>query len=396
MKQVASETKSCRNALIADARDQIALKRQKSKTTTGPYCQARKKLLEEAIKTLLQRSGNNLDDATYGDYLWHDRRVVLADGSKLSMPDTEANQEEYPQPKSQKSGQGFPQLRVLVLVALGSGAVLNSAVAACKGKGTGEQALLRQVLSSLKPKDILLADSNFENYFNLCQLRAEGMDGVFEKNGSRNIDFRKCEQKLGKRDGLFILTRPKRPDWLPQELYEQMPERLTIRAVGTKKRIIITTLTDSDTYSTKAIIKLYVERWHVELDFRSIKTMMKMDILRCESPAMVRKEIDVHFLVYNMIRALMARAAIKIGDSPRNVSFKAAHDALQNFHVLLLQNAEGVVDELLDHMAEIIGEHEVGDRPGRREPRANKRRPKPIRRLRHTRKQARRLNEYQK
>ncbi len=175
-----------------------------------------------------------------------------------------------------------------------------------------------------------------------------------------------------------------------------MPEKLMVRAVGTKKRIVITTLTDSETYNAKAIIKLYVERWHVELDFRSIKTMMKMDILRCESPAMVRKEIDVHFLVYNMIRALMARAAIRIGDSPRKLSFKAAHDSLQNFHILLLQKAEGVVDDLLEHMAEIIGEHGVGDRPGRREPRANKRRPKPIRRLQHTRKQARRLNEYQK
>ncbi len=396
MKQVASETKTCRNALIADARDQVALQRQKNKTTTGPYCQARKKLLEEAIKILLQSAGNNLDDATGRDYFWHDRRVVLADGSKLSMPDTEANQKEYPQPKSQKKGQGFPQLRILILVALGSGAVLNSAVAACKGKGTGEQALLRQVSSSLKSGDILLADSNFENYFNLCKLRAVGMDGVFEKNGSRNIDFRECDQKLGKRDGLFVLTRPKCPDWLSQEIYEQMPEKLMVRAVGTKKRIIITTLTDSETYNAKAIIKLYVERWHVELDFRSIKTMMKMDILRCESPAMVRKEIDVHFLVYNMIRALMARAAIRIGDSPRKLSFKAAHDSLQNFHILLLQKAEGVVDDLLEHMAEIIGEHGVGDRPGRREPRANKRRPKPIRRLQHTRKQARRLNEYQK
>ena len=135
---------------------------------------------------MLQNSGDNLDDATDGDYLWHNRRVALADGSKLSMSDTEANQEEYPQPKSQKKGQGFPQLSILILVALGSGAVLNSAVAACRGKGTGGQSLLRQVSSSLKSGDILLADSNFENYFNLCQLQAKGIDGVFEKNGSRN------------------------------------------------------------------------------------------------------------------------------------------------------------------------------------------------------------------
>ena len=170
------------------------------------------------------------------------RRVVLADGSKLSMPDTEANQAEYPQPKSQKKELGFPQLRIMVLIALGSGALLDSAVAACEGKGTGEQALLRKMLPSLDAGDVLLADANFENYFPLVQLLEAGIDAVFEKNGSRKIDFRKCQEKLGKRDGLFRLERPKRPDWMTQEFYDQMPEELVVRAVGNKKRIIITTI----------------------------------------------------------------------------------------------------------------------------------------------------------
>ena len=111
MKQVASETKSCRNALIDDARDQVALGKKKNKTTTGPYCQARKRLLEEAIKSLLHTSGNNLDNGTHKAYLWHNKRVVLADGSKLSMPDTKANQAKYPQPKSQKKGAGLSSIK---------------------------------------------------------------------------------------------------------------------------------------------------------------------------------------------------------------------------------------------------------------------------------------------
>lgn len=110
MKQVASETKSCRNALIDDARDQIALGKKKNETTTGPYCKARQRLLEDAIKSLLQTSGKNLDNGTHKAYLWQNRRVVLADGSKLSMPDTEANQAEYPQPKSQKKGAGLSSI----------------------------------------------------------------------------------------------------------------------------------------------------------------------------------------------------------------------------------------------------------------------------------------------
>ena len=144
-------------------------------------------------------------------------------------------------PNHKKKGLGFPQLRIMVLIALGSGALLDSAVAACKGKGTGEQALLRQMLSSLDVSDILLADANFENCFFLVQLLEASINAVFEKNGSRNIDFRKCQEKLGKRDGLFRLVRPKRPDRMTRELYDQMPEELVVRAVGNKKRIIITT-----------------------------------------------------------------------------------------------------------------------------------------------------------
>ena len=188
---------------------------------------------------------------------------------------------------------------------------MNAAVSPCKGKGTGEQALLRSMQSDLQQGDIVLGDANFENYFVLAGQMNLGVDVVFEKNGARNVDFRTCEEKLGKRDGLFKLIRPSRPEWMTPEDYAQVPEELIVRMVGTKKRIIVTTLTDKDVYPKQEIIDLYVSRWHVELDFRSIKTMMKMDILRCGSPDMVRKEIDVHLLVYNMVRALMCRAAEK-------------------------------------------------------------------------------------
>ncbi|WP_133309481.1 IS4 family transposase [Parashewanella spongiae] len=311
MKQVASENKSCRCTLISDARDQIAIGREKNSTITGPYCKARKRLSPESIKSLLKKSGKNLDEAIQGKYLWHGRRVLLTDGSTLSMPDTHENQAQFPQPKSQKEGLGFPQLRILVLISLGSGAVIDSAVSPCKGKGTGEQALLRSMQSDLKQGDIVLGDANFENYFVLVGLMGLGVDAVFEKNGARNVDFRTCEEKLGKRDGLFKLIRPSCPEWMTPEDYAQVPEELIVRMVGTKKRIIVTTLTVKEVYPKQDIIDLYVSRWHIELDFRSIKTMMKMDILRCGSPDMVRKEIDVHLLVYNMIRALMCRAAEK-------------------------------------------------------------------------------------
>ena len=101
---------------------------------------------------------------------------------------------------------------------LGSGALLDFAVAPCEGKETGEQALLRKMLLHLRAGDILLGDANFENYFLLAQMLQAKADVVFEKNGSRIIDFRKCHQKLDSKDGLFKLKRPVKPEWMSQEL----------------------------------------------------------------------------------------------------------------------------------------------------------------------------------
>ena len=105
---------------------------------------------------------------------------------------------------------------------LGSGALLDFAVAPYEGKETGEQALLRRLLFHLRVGDILLGDANFENYFLLAMVLQAKADVVFEKNSSRIIGFRKCYQKLGSKDGLFKLKRPVKPEWMSQELYDQV------------------------------------------------------------------------------------------------------------------------------------------------------------------------------
>ena len=184
---------------------------------------------------------------------------------------------------------------------------------------------------------------------------------------------------------------------MSREYYDNwLPDELVVRVVKNKKRTIVTTLLDAEKYPRNEIIGLYQERWHVELDFRAIKNLMHMDILRCKTPAMVRKEIDVHLLVYNLIRALMARSAVRLKSKPRKISFKAAQECMQEFHVLLLQWDTCQLQRLVEYMIAITGAHKVGHRPGRQEPRAIKRRPKPYKRLQHSRVQARRLKEYQR
>ena len=210
-----------------------------------------------------------------------------------------------------------------------------------------------------------MGDANFENYFLLALLLQARADVVFEKNGARVLDFRKCYQSLGNKDGLFKLNRPVKPKWMSQELYDQMPEELVIRAVRNKTRTIVTTLLDANEYSRTEIIALYLKRWHVETDFDVIKTTMKMDMLRCKSPAMVRKEVSVNLLVYNVIRALMGRAAEHVRKTPREISFKAAQETLVSFHQTLLGASGDWLEEKIANMLEIIARHVIGNRPGR-------------------------------
>ena len=104
MRQVASDTKSCRHALIDEARDQAVNGNKLTNTQTSAYCKARQRLTESSINALLRSSGDGLDKASPESWLWKQHRVLMTDGYTLLMPDTEKNQNEYPQPSSQKKG----------------------------------------------------------------------------------------------------------------------------------------------------------------------------------------------------------------------------------------------------------------------------------------------------
>ena len=204
-----------------------------------------------------------------------------------------------------------------------------------------------------------------------------------------------CSKKLGKKDGLFVPKRPACPDWLNRTFYEQYtPEELTVRAIKTEKQVIVKTLVDETRFTRAEISTLYRKRWHVELDFRSIKTRMKMEVLRCKSPDRVRKEISVHLLAYNLLRALMARTAQMTGQTPRELSFRAAQQTLRDVHMILLLNANDL-GRIIEAMLGIMAEPIVGDRPDRIEPRAVKRRAKAYPKLQHSRAKARQLKRYQ-
>jgi hypothetical protein len=262
------------------------------------------------------------------------------------------------------------------LVCLGSGAVLNAAIGHYRGKGGDEQSLLRSIIDTLERGDLLLGDAFYATYFLLCALRERGIDAVFEQHGSRQrtTDFRRG-QRLGARDHLIVLPKPViKPDWMSQVAYEQAPQSLTVRELRTGGKTLVTTLTCSKHTDKAALRSLYRSRWHVELDLRNIKTTLGMERLSCQTPAMAIKEIWVYLLAYNLIRLMMAQAALLAHRLPRQLSFK--HTV--QIWIAWTQHANQIADgDKLDGLFALIAQQRVGNRPGRIEPRSLKRRHKP-------------------
>jgi hypothetical protein len=313
------------------------------------------------------------------------------------MPDTAANQKAFPQPGTQKAGVGFPLARLVAIISLATGVVRELALGPYQGKETGETALFRTLWDRFTIGTILLGDRYFASFFGIAPLRPRGLDGLFRMHQRRKYDFRRG-RRLGVEDHVVRWTKPKRPEWMDEAVYAQLPETLEIRELRVKVQrdgfrvdelVLVTTLLDARAYPKEELADLYLERWNVELDLRSIKSVMQMDVLRCETPAMVEKEIWMHVLAYNLIRGVMARAAAVHGKEPRCLSFKGALQALEAFREPLQWTRGAHRRQLWESMLQVIAYHEVGDRPNRVEPRAIKRRPKPHRLLNEPRQQAR-------
>jgi len=317
--------------------------------------------------------------------LLNGRPIKIGDGTTVSMPDTPANQKAYPQQPGQKEGLGFPILRLVGLISLSCGAVLDVAMAPYSGKRTGETSLLRQLFDYVHAGDILLADAIFSNYWTIALLLALGVDIVTRHRNKRKIDFR-TGRRLGRYDHIVQWYRPQRPAWMSQRLYESLPRTLSIREMKVEVRqkgfrcrhlLVTTTLLDDERYTKEDIAIAFRARWHAELDLRSIKQVMQMDVLRCKSPAMVRKEIWMHLLAYNLIRTLMAQAALAAGCYPREISFKGTLQTLVAF-AMAGWSRPWRSNAFYAAVLRAVATHRVNDRPDRIEPRAVKRRPKKL------------------
>ena len=396
--QVLSDDHSCRAVVLRVLAWRAARGLPKCSADTGAYCKARRRLPDSLLPRLVRESADRHQTHQSTDWLFHGRRVVIVDGTTASMPDTPANQQAFPQHSNQKRGCGFPIARIVVLLSLATGSVIDAAIGASKGKLTGEHAMLRSLHGRLKRGAILLADAYYSSFDEVMALKQMGVDVVMRQTANRPTDFRQGT-RLGHEDHLIEWHRHRnRWKWMSREAFARLPRvllmrelqvRVAKRGFRTREFVVVTTLLDASEYPREELAGLYRARWHAELDIRSIKQTLKMDVLRCKTPDMVRKEIWAHLLVHNLIRAAMAEAARQHNVIPPQLSLQGARQTLQAFRGELKRVPAKVAAVLSAVLVEAIAHHRVGDRPDRTEPRVVKRRPKAYPRMQVPRKLAR-------
>ena len=382
--QCLSASKSCVAAVARVLVLRVALGLPPCAAGTGAYCKARAKLPEGLLRRLALQVGTAVERQAPGAWRWHDRRVILADGFEVSMPDTPANQGAYPQLRNQEPGLGFPRMRVVVLLAFATACLIGAALGPCKGKGTGETELFRALLARLDAGDLVVADRYYCSWWIVALLVQRGVDACFRLHHLRDYDFRRG-RRLGRGDHVVRWPKPARPKWMDQATYAALPDSLEVREVrvrvdrpGCRVRqlVVATTLLEADRCSAADVADLYHRRWHAELDVRAIKQTLKMDVLSCKSPGMVRKEVWAHLLGYNLARKVLAQAALAGEVAPRQLSFAGAVQTLSAFRWLLAVGSGADGKGLLRALLLAVATHGVGNRPGRVEPREVKRRQK--------------------
>jgi hypothetical protein len=399
--QVFDPDHSCRQAVARLLAYRVTQGLRPCSPDTGGYCKARQRLPEQALHDLVRSTGKQLvDQGQQPAWLWKGRHVKIVDGTGLSAPDTKANQKEYPKRQTLPDGVGFPLIRLVVVFSLAVGTVLDAALGRFQGKGGAEIPLFRTLDDVLEPGDVVLADRLYSNFWDVARLVVQGIDVVMRMHAGRAKVWFKGRGHSTDNRRVWWRKRAKRPEWLDEAVYDAIPHWLRLRVVRVDVRprgfrarhfVLVTSLLDAQAYPAADLAALYRRRWQAELNLRSLKSVLQMDILRGQTPEMVRKEVWAHLLVYNLLRGIIMQAAVAAELRPDEISFTGA---LQTVNAFLphLRSAETPqdADAWWDIMIVSIGWKRVPDRPNRREPRAVKRRGKKFPKLRTTRQEARR------
>ena len=327
VEQVISSEGACQDVVGRHLSQRTALRLPPSSLNTGPYCKARQRLPLSLIEACVVEVADAALATLPAHARWRGRNIKLIDGTTVSMPDTASLQAAFPQSRVQQPGVGFPIARIVGLISLNSGCVSDWTVEPCQGEGTSEPQQLWRLLDRLERGELVLADRVYCSYFLLAALQQRGIDFVMREHTQRKNDPLRSVV-LGPNERLITWDRPVRPSWMDEATYIALPATLSLREVRDGNRLLVTSLRNTQEVPGDEIGWLYTQRWHIELDFRAIKCVMQMDVLRCKTPDMARKEIAAHLLGYNLIRAVMGEAAAPEALKLRRLSFAAARRAV--------------------------------------------------------------------
>ena len=371
--QVLLRGASCRWALARLQADAVAQGRQPSGDSTSAYCQARVALPLAWLQALFAALARWFEPRTKDQ--WCSRTVRLIDGSGFSMPDTAENRQRWSYAGGQKPGCGFPTGKLVGLFCLHTGRLLAFAEGVWK---THDLTLARKLLRALKAGEVLVADRAYCGWLFLVQLLGQKVDFVMRLHQARKARGRRF------RSWLEVWKKPQRPAGQSWRFWEKQPAEITVRLVRfqvrargfrTQSVVVVTSLLDETAFPDSAIAEIYARRWQVELHYRQIKTNLALDVLRGLSPKMIERELWMHAIAYNLVRALLLEAALTHAVPIERLSFKGALDALQVWAERALHSRRHRGHARRTLLARIAND-QVPLRPGRSEPRARKRRPK--------------------
>jgi hypothetical protein len=297
--------------------------------------------------------------------------VRLIDGSGFSMPDTGANRRRWPYAGGQKRGCGFPTGKLVGLFCLHTGRLIAFAEGAWKAH---DLSLARRLLRWLQAGEVLVADRAYCGWFFLAQLLELNVDFVVRLHQARKVRSRRY------RSWLETWLKPQRPRKVSARVWNKLPVQLSLRLVRfrihvrgfrTQQVIVVTSLLDEKAFPDSAIAELYAARWQVELHYRQIKTNLALDVLRGLSPRMIERELWLHAIAYNLVRALMLDSALTHDVPLERLSFKGTLDALQAWAERAFSSRRHRRHARRTLLARIAND-QVPFRPGRSEPRARK------------------------
>lgn len=360
------------------------------------YCRARGRLPLDQFPKALAATAKCADKLAQRPEFLAGRPIKAADGSALTLlADTEPNRTAYPPIQCEAGQPSFPMLRLVVLFSLGSGAILAAAQGSLL---ISELALLSQLASQLAKADILLGDRGFGCYPVIAFLQTLGVD--FIGRTTRRIDGRRRLRRLGGNDWLIEWKKGAQPSpWMTLPQWQELSATLTLRAVkgslcqkGFRVRqvTVITTLLDAKTYPPEQILQAYLRRWRLEMCLDDLKTTLQMDGLRSHSPEMAQKELYARLIAHNLIRCTMAQAAATHDVPLDRISFKGSLDAVRHFSQAMTRaQSKKKRAQLWNDLLRILAADRIPDRPGRREPRAVKRKKNKYPRLRGPRRKFR-------